>query len=263
MWMKLQELMAEREIYPRLQGYRSDLEVAPITTILPIFAPEIVSTCFFHLAQAYWRKIQNLGLMDLYRKNEAYSMLLRSFTALAFVPEHRVVEHFNHLSRSIPEDAPPTVLSFMEYIASTNVGQEVDDRRIENADDLVLTIRRIPRWKEPKFSPRIWSVYERVLNDEPRTTNMLEGWHIRFNTLVARSHPNIFDFISRLRSEQARTDALISKLVMGEAPKFTRRNVLSKNQRIKNVVQQFDRREPLVYLRGIAHNIKFSTIDSN
>ena len=37
-------------------------------------------------------------------------------------------------------------------------------------------------------------VYERVLNDEPRTTNMLEGWHRRFSTVLTKHHPNIYDF---------------------------------------------------------------------
>ena len=48
------------------------------------------------------------------------------------------------------------------------------ERTVENAGELVFTIRRNQRWREPKFSPRMWLVYERVVNDEPRTTNMLE-----------------------------------------------------------------------------------------
>ena len=78
---------------------------------------------------------------------------------------------------------------------------------------------RRPRWKEPKFAPRLWSVYERVLNDEPQTTNMLEGWHRRFSTVVAKHHPNIYDFIGCLRAEQARKEMVVSKLIIGETPK--------------------------------------------
>ena len=130
MWLKLQELMAQREIHPRIQGYRSDLEVAPITTI-SMFTPESVATCFFHLAQAQWRKIQSLGLTDLYRENEEYSIFLRCFTAIAFVPEANVVvEYFNHLSASVPEDAPAGVLSFIEYIADIYVWREVQERAV-------------------------------------------------------------------------------------------------------------------------------------
>ena len=44
---------------------------------------------------------------------------------------------------------------------------------------------------------------------------MLEKWHRRFSTAVPKHHPNIYDFISCLRAEQARTETVISKLVMG------------------------------------------------
>ena len=47
---------------------------------------------------------------------------------------------------------------------------------------------------------------------------MLEGWHKRFSTVVAKHHPNIYDFIGCLRAEQARTETVIGNLVMGEAP---------------------------------------------
>ena len=89
------------------------------------------------------------------------------------------------MCNSLPEDAPVQVHEFVDYIADTYVGPEVYERA-ENQNDLVLRLRRAPRWKEPKFSPTMWSVYERVLNDEPRTTNMLERWHRRIGTVIAR-----------------------------------------------------------------------------
>ena len=85
MWEKLKELMIQKGITPNVKAFRSDVEPAPIKTLLSTFVPKSVSTCFFHLAQAHWRKIQSLGLMELYISNEDYSLLLRSFTALAFV----------------------------------------------------------------------------------------------------------------------------------------------------------------------------------
>ena len=88
-----------------------------------------------------------------------------------------------------------------------------DDEDGDDGERLVLRIRRQLRWQNPKFPPRLWSVYERVLNDEPRTTNMLEGWHRRFSSIVAKHHPNIYDFIGCLRSEQFRTETQVNKLV--------------------------------------------------
>ena len=105
-----------------------------------------------------------------------------------------------------------------------------------NGEGLVLRLRR-QRWKKTKFAPRLWSVYERVLNDEPRTTNMLERWHRRFSTVVTKHHPNIYDFIGRLRTEQARTDMVVSKLIMGETPKAPRKMEKAKTDRIKKIVE--------------------------
>ena len=42
---------------------------------------------FFHFAQASWRKIQEIGLAPVYREDKKRSMLLKSFIALALIPE--------------------------------------------------------------------------------------------------------------------------------------------------------------------------------
>ena len=44
MWLQLKELMIQRGVSPNLKGFRSDLEPAPFKTLLPIFAPDSVST---------------------------------------------------------------------------------------------------------------------------------------------------------------------------------------------------------------------------
>ena len=132
MWLQLRNLMQEKGI---------NLELAPIETVLPVFIPENISTCFFHFAQAHWRKIQRLGLVDLYVSNEQYSVLLRSFTSLAFVPTERVPEYFKYLSDSVPEDAPTAIHDFVEYIVDTYVGHEIYDTAENEGAGLVLRIR--------------------------------------------------------------------------------------------------------------------------
>lgn len=175
---------------------------------------------------------------------------MRSFSALAFVPERRIVEYFNILSDSVPVDSPQEVFDFVEYVADTYIGREIYERAdAEEQGDMVIRLRRNPRWKDPKILPQWWSVYERVLNDEPRTTNMLEGWHRRFGELVAKYHPYIYDFIGCLRSEQSRTDTVIGKLLMGNAPQGMRKAEKDKTARLKNIVGKFEEREPIEYLR--------------
>ena len=258
MWMKLNELMTQKGLVPHVEEYKSDLEFAAINTITAVFIPESISTCFFHFAQAHWRKIQSLGLMEHYIHDQEYSMLLRSFTALTFVPNDRVVEYFKILCTSVPAEYAEEISPFVDYMAEAYIGKEVYEIVNGEADNgrIVLRLRREPRWQNPKFQPKLWCVYERVLNDEPRTTNMLEGWHRRFGIIVAKHHPNIYDFIGCLRSEQSRTETLVSKLIMGEEPKDMKHEIKVKNKRIKKIVQQFGERDPIAYLKGLAYNIR-------
>ena len=154
-----------------------------------------------------------MGLKELYTSNEDYSLLCRCFTTLAFVPEARIIEYFHLLYESVTEDVPTGITEFIDYVAETYIGQEMYERIDDGANDgLVLRIKREQTWKRPKFSPKLWSVHEKVLNDEPKTTNMLAGWHRRFSSIVVKHHLNIYDLLGCLRSEQSRTETVITKL---------------------------------------------------
>ena len=37
---------------------------------------------------------------------------------------------------------------------------------------------------KPKFSLQLWNIYERVIQDLPRSNNSVEGWHHAFNNHV-------------------------------------------------------------------------------
>ena len=47
------------------------------------------------------------------------------------------------------------------------------------------------------------------------------------NKVVDKHHPNIYQFMERLRGEQARTETLIEKLIGGEKPLEVRQKVIS------------------------------------
>lgn len=84
------------------------------------------------------------------------------------------------------------------------------------------------QWRQPMFEPSLWNVRSRTLENEPRTNNQLEGWHRRFKTIVDKHHPNIFQFIDKLKGEQARTETVIEQLIAGTDPKTqSRKKVLN------------------------------------
>lgn len=58
-------------------------------------------------------------------------------------------------------------------------------------------------------------MYERTLLDEPRTTNYLEGWRRRINSIVGKAHPNIWDFLKCLLGEQAHIEMAVNAANFG------------------------------------------------
>ena len=54
--------MQEKGVNPAVKSYRSDLELAPIETVLPVFTPENISTCFSILPKHTGEKIKDLAL---------------------------------------------------------------------------------------------------------------------------------------------------------------------------------------------------------
>ena len=107
------------------------------------------------------------------------------------------------------------------------------------------------------FPPAMWNVYDRAITDDLRTNNSLEGWHRRFNMIIAKHHPNIFEFLDRLKSEQAHTDTCFEQFIAGQAPKSQSRKIKSVNARIYRIVQDYENRPILEYLRGIALNLQY------
>ena len=49
----------------------------------------------------------------------SHNILLKYFTALAFVPEYSVLEYFKILCNSVHDDAPAEVFAFIDYITKT------------------------------------------------------------------------------------------------------------------------------------------------
>ena len=121
-------------------------------------------------------------------------------------------------------------------------------------------------WKEARFSPQIWSVYDRVINQDPRTNNFLEGWHRRFSSIVDVHHQDIYRFLSKLTGEQAHTEMSRREILRGEDPNPSKKAVFSRNKRLFAVVSGLEARtttqrttngQYIDYLSAVAFNIAY------
>ena len=245
----LQKVLNELELKHNglvLETFGMDFEKSMMKAIDEVFCKSVdIEGCFFHFAQCHWRKIQKAGLTSLYASDAEFATCLRMLTALAFVPVSDIPSAFEACKEVMPETADAVV----SYIEKTYVGTTT----CTTDSSLTLKVSK----KKPKFKPAIWSVYDRVVLDMPRTTNKLEGWHRRFSSIMAKHHPNIYEFIGKLKEEQHHTEMSIMQLLSGAKLKAPKPYTIAKEQRIKTVVQSYHSRDIIDYLRGVAHNIRY------
>ena len=161
--------------------------------------------------------------------------------ALAFVPPQDIVRAFDLLCLhcggvGANEQRPEQPI--LEYFESTYVG----------------VVRGGVRG-HPLFQHSLWNVYDRVINDLPRTTNAVEGWHNAFPRSVGHSHANIWTFISCLQKEHSTMHLRIAQDLAAVPAAPPKRAYRLLNQQIKNIVQDYPNRNTINYLRALSYTI--------
>ena len=72
-----------------------DYEISVIQAIPAVLGDAVESAgCFYHLTQATWRKIQELGLVNRYQDDDEFRHFCGMLDGLAFLPLDDVVEGF-------------------------------------------------------------------------------------------------------------------------------------------------------------------------
>ena len=226
-----------KEIEPELDpsSIMVDFEKAPINALEENFLA-VISGCVFHLSQSIYRQIQSRGLATLYLEDEEFAIKIKMLASLAFVPEYEVIDCFTILMG----DFPVSGKEIAEYFEVNYIGK----RRVDQS-------RRIP-----PFPIRIWNMFTRVRSRLLRTNNSIEGWHNAFKSGITCPHPSFVKLLMHLQHEQSLQEATLVRWETGEVPR-TSKHSESRNLRILRLVEDYDNREILTYLRGIAHNFDF------
>ena len=104
-----------------------DFELGFYNAFRGIFGDDIIVGCLFHLGKCVYRKVQELGLPELYLQEEEVRERCKMLVALAFVPVQEVVAAF----KSLAEDIPNELILLIDYFEDTWIGRlgERDQRR--------------------------------------------------------------------------------------------------------------------------------------
>ncbi|KAE9524358.1 hypothetical protein AGLY_015397 [Aphis glycines] len=134
--------------------------------------------CRFHLGQAWFRKIQSLGLVDEYKnKNYEIGKYLKTFFGLSFLNPPDVNDCFtDDLISILPQDY--RMECFTDYILENHITES------------------------SQYPPELWASFTYSL---ARTTNSCESFHSKINAMLYSAHPNIYQFINILLNIQCET----------------------------------------------------------
>ena len=209
-----------------------DFESGIRNALETVFPGVEVSGCFFHFTKNIWRRIQAHGLQERYGQDPAFVTEVRMIAALAFVPGNDVDNVFGLLNLD------PALDVILDYVEENYLG-----------------VWCRGRFRRPRFPYTWWGVYDRVLDDLPRTNNAVEGWHNRFNQHVGCRHANIWKIIDVIRKEEDISAVELTHILQGRPVVNPNPVYVRVNENITTVVESYANRAPLDYLRGIAHNI--------
>ena len=194
--------------------FSTDFELASMNAFTEVFHNTNPSYCFFHFSQSLFRAASATEGNGTELRAQFHALL-----ALPFVPVDHVVPAFTDLRDNCME-LLDDVLDLLE-------------------DYYVLGRRRGRGRTAPRYPPQTWNVYERTLQGIPRTNNTCEGWNRRWNTLIGKTHPNIYEFIEGLKKEERYADAQRRLVELGEEPPNKKRRQLAYDRNISNLVARF------------------------
>lgn len=137
----------------------------------------------FHFGQSIWRWIQSKNLSLKYKNDLKFKLAIQYFLNLAFVPLQFIDHYYNYIIQWILNEKIENLKEFINYFKKNYFGNEETS-------------------KESIFNKKSWNVYDRVLNNIPRTTNAVEGWHRSFNAKNEIAHPNIARLITKIKEEE-------------------------------------------------------------
>ncbi|KAL0851951.1 hypothetical protein ABMA28_000233 [Loxostege sticticalis] len=140
-------------------------EKAAINASKRVFPDATHKCCLFHLLQNIWRHIESAGLAEKYINNRSFAHKIKHISALPYLPAPKIENAFNLIKEEVlPNDVKP------EHIKKVK----------RDRNTLKVLYKKVP----PTFPPEIWSVTDSIGCGIPSTQNLIENWHMRWNTLL-------------------------------------------------------------------------------
>ena len=105
----------------------------------------------------------------------------------------------------------------------------------------------------PNFSHDMWNFHDSSLMLLPRSTNIAEGWHHGFNSMLSCSNPTIWKFLDCLKSEQDLTDVKLTKKMMKQSPEPRAPKWVRYDVQLQKILEAYDDYDVLDFLKVVGN----------
>ena len=78
---------------------------------------------------------------------------------------------------------------------------------------------------KPRFNLQLWNIYERVIQNLPRSNYAVEGWHRASNNRVSIKHASTNRLAKCILREEARFEIDIERFRTGEQPNKKKKSI--------------------------------------
>lgn len=227
---------AIKQMWPQLNpiSISIDFEQAAIGAVKTVFPECAIFGCMFHLTKNLRKKLSNEGLLNRYNTDAEFALAARMVISLSFVPIPDLDDALEALTIELHDDLAPILNWFEDYY----VGR----------------INRNRTRRAATFPPDTWNVYQRTINGENRTNNHAEAAHRRMQAEFGVDHPTIWKFIDGIRGIQKGRDTMYEQFIRGDQPPMKRQKYIAADERIMRIVDSYEARNIIEYVRGLAHN---------
>jgi hypothetical protein len=87
-----------------------------------------------------------------------------------------------------------------------------------------------------------------------RTTNTIEGYHFRINSIMSEMHPTLWKFIENLKKFDESINSDYLQWIDGKEPTRVQRYVAQEKQKL-SVVENYHQVTKIEYLRAVANRL--------
>lgn len=187
-----------------------DFEKAIHKAIFYIWPETTINGCRFHLHQAWYRKIQALGLCNAYKdKNSETGKWIKHTFGLTYLEPKEVEDCF--------------VFDLMSYKPENELLNKYADYLLETYIQ-----------QEATFPPILWAEQTSSIT---RTSNACESFHAKFNSSFYSTHPSLYVFVEKLKEFQIDTYIKIQSLNI--FPKIKDKSVKAKVKMMENLINKY------------------------